>query len=137
MKKLFLSYSSLLRQVYLGKVTAEDLSNGFFMFGCTRGHAFNPGAAGETDERQWNNGQNAVSHPVIIDALVKAEQDGRAGWMRPDAKVRRDAFEVLNEMLTKHQMEPLEPSNDPDWNYCYPGMAQCLAESLVPLVAVY
>ena len=56
MRKLFLSFSSLLTFIAEDKVTVEDLRSGFFLFGCTRGHAIDPGAQGEADERTWNKG---------------------------------------------------------------------------------
>lgn len=137
MKKLFVSFSSLLRELLQGSVTPADLKTGLFMFGCTRGHAFEPGAQGETDERQWNQGRNASVFPTLIAALELAEAEGRAGWVRRDATTRRDHFEVLSEMLVKVGMPVLERvAGDPS-EYNSPALRDRIAEAGLQLEVIY
>ena len=137
MKKLFVSFSSLLREILEGRVTDADLKTGLFMFGCTRGHAFEPGAQGETDERQWNQGRNATAFPQLIAALELAETEGRAGWVRRDAATRRDHFDVLNEMLVKAGLPLLERvAGDPS-EYNYPALRVRIAEAGLQLELIY
>jgi hypothetical protein len=136
-KKLFMSFSTLLRLIADGQVTQEELDTGFFMFGCTRGHALEPGAQGETDERTWNKGKNANGYPTLLAALLKAEEDGRAGWIRLETKVPRNPFAILNEMLVKHGITPLEHQDGEGSHYSYPMLAERIAAAGLPLQPVY
>jgi hypothetical protein len=137
MKKLFVSFSSLLREILEGNVTDADLKAGFFMFGCTRGHAYDPGGQGDTDERQWNQGRNASAYPALIAALEQAEAEGRAGWVKVEPRTRRDHFEVLNEMLVKHGLPALERIPGDGWDYNYPALRDRIVEAGLPLEVIY
>jgi hypothetical protein len=135
MKKLFVSFSSLLREVGTGSVTPADLQQGLFFFGCMREHALDPGAAGEADERAWNKGKFAVAYPLIKAALLEAEKDGRAAWH----KVRKPvdgAWRVLDNLLGANGFSPLQ-HRDYYTNYCYPGVRDLVAERGLALEVVY
>lgn len=135
MKKLFVSFSSLLREVSAGTVTPADLQQGLFFFGCMREHALDPGAAGETDERNWNQGKYAQAYPAIKEALLAAEQDGRAAWH----KVRKPvdgAWRILDRLLEANGFAPLQHINTFS-HYCYPGVRELVAERGLPLEVVY
>jgi hypothetical protein len=135
MKKLFVSFSSLLREVSAGAVTPADLQQGLFFFGCMREHALDPGAAGEADERHWNHGKYATAYPAIRDALLAAEADGRAAWH----KVRKPvdgAWRVLDRLLEANGYSPLQHCNTFS-HYCYPGVRDLVAERGLALEVVY
>lgn len=66
MKKLFLSYSALLKRVADGSVTQTDLDEGLFYFGCCREQVF----TASTDDAALR----------IMTAALKAEVDGRIAW---------------------------------------------------------
>lgn len=135
MKKLFVSFSSLLREVGTGAVTPADLQQGLFFFGCMREHALEPGASGETDERDWNKGKFAHAHPAIKEALLAAEQDGRAAWH----KVRKPvdgAWRLLDKLLDANGFGPLQ-HRDTYTNYCYPGVRDLVAARGLDLEVVY
>lgn len=137
MKKLFVSFSSLLREILEGKVTEADLNAGFFMFGCTRGHAYDPGGQGETDERKWNQGRNASAYPALIAALERAEAEGRAGWVRVEPRTSRDHFEVLSEMLVKHGLPVLARVEGDSSHYSYPDLRDRIVAAGLPLEVIF
>ena len=66
------------------KVSAQELASGLFLFCCTRGHALEPGARGETDERLRGNSKNASAHAPLVAALLEAERGGRVGRRHDD-----------------------------------------------------
>jgi len=136
MKKLFVSFSSLLGAITDGTVNAEDLKNGLFFFGCRREHALQPGAAGEVDERQWKKGSYAAAHPTLVDALLAAEQEGRASWH--NMAVRTDSpWNLLDGLLTRNGFPPLQPLSDLNAHYCYPHVRETIAERAMALEVVY
>ena len=47
MVRLFISFSGVLKALRSGRVTAEDLEQGLFVFGRPRDHVFSPGSSGE------------------------------------------------------------------------------------------
>lgn len=66
MKKLFLSYSALLKLVADGSVTQADLDGGLYYFGCGRDQVFAP----------WT--EDAPKR--VMAAVEKAEREGRVAW---------------------------------------------------------
>lgn len=136
MKKLFVSFTSLLAAITHGTVNADDLKNGLFFFGCRREHAFHPGASGETDERTWQKGRYAAAHPVIVDALLVAEAEGRASWH--NMAVRKDSpWNLLDGLLTRNGFPPLQPLSDLSCHYGYPNVKETVAERGLPLEVLY
>ena len=137
MRKLFVSFTSLLALVADNKVTAEDMAEGLYFFGCTRRHAFQPGAQGETDERTWNRGKNAVGYPVVREALRVAEGQRRVAW-RHDANYQRvDPYTALNDLLTDNGLSPIERPRPGEWAASYPTIADAVAAKGIPLDVVY
>lgn len=98
MRKLFLSYTATQRDIAAGKITDNDLSQGFFLFGCVREHAFQVNDAGQPVVSK----EGADAHSRLAAALKCAEAEGRAGWVRPTARQRRNDWEVLNGMLAHY-----------------------------------
>jgi hypothetical protein len=82
-RKLFLSFSGLVRNIRDGQVTQEDLDNGLFYFGCSRGHViqpFNRLGVGD-DVTPAFKGDSVRAHKVheqILKAVLSAEAEGRA-----------------------------------------------------------
>ena len=137
MKKLFVSFSTLLSLIAHDKVSAEDLRTGFYLFGCTRGHALEPGAQGEADERQWNKGKNAAGHETLVAAVLEAEKEGRAGWVKTGRYLDRDPYEVLSDLITKHGMPPLIRKGGDASMHNYPAMRDAIEEAGIPLEVVF
>lgn len=129
MKKLFLSYSALLTAITMDAVREEELDTGLYFFGCTRSHAFEPGANGEFDERDHLGDAGLKAHAVLVKALKKAEEEGRCVWHRPDSVTRLEPFKLLSGLLQRNGQPPLPASS---WapqsyeDYCYPGVDRLL-----------
>ncbi len=137
MKKLFLSYTSLLRLVAENVVTAEDLATGLFFFGCRREHALNPGAAGEYDERKSFNGRFEHVHPTIVQALLSAEAAGRAAWHNVAHRVD-SSWDILDKLLTNNGVPAIKREFDYySSHYSYPGVKDAVAEKNAPVEVVY
>jgi len=136
MKKLFVSFSSLLRLVGESKVTADDLAQGLYFFGCRREHALNPGAAGEADERTWHKSQFAHAHPGIVEALLQAEQDGRAAWHNCPNR-QESPWNELNELLASNGLASLGDTHTAHFNYSYPAVTDAAAAARLPVEVVY
>lgn len=110
--KIFLSYSALLVALANGLVSQEDLDQGLYFFGCTRGHAFNPGEAGEGDERESLGKAGMQAHRRLLDAVVAAEAQGRCRWHRPDSKTRLEPYAELNRLLDENGQATLPTASD-------------------------
>jgi hypothetical protein len=82
MKKLFLSYSALLKGVSNGSVSQTDLDEGLFYFGCCREQVF----AAWTDEAPLR----------IMTAVQKAEANGRIIWR---TRFGGNTYQQLGELL--------------------------------------
>lgn len=135
-RKLFLSFTCLLSAMATGKVSQADLDEGLYMFGCTRGHALEPGAAGESDERTWNPGY-AEAYPAIRESLLKAETEGRAGWIRVKAGDQNDSVVILNQMLVGlGYPEFKRTDNDDGWYHSLPTMVRYIEQSGLPLTCI-
>ncbi len=136
MKKLFISFTSLLALVGENKVTALELAEGLFFFGCWRDHALNPGAAGEADERTWNNGRYALAHPTIVEAVLKAEAEGRAAWHNGPKKTG-NPWRQLDDLLADNGFPILNQKHDVSCHYAYPGVRDAVVEKGIALDVVY
>ena len=105
MPKLFGSFTGTLRSMQNGSVTEADLDEGYFMFGCARGHAVEPWKD-STNELTWfwkNDPEEGLrQHAVLVNAIFQAEMAGRVAW-RDEAAVEQrlvamrfaDAVEAL------------------------------------------
>lgn len=137
MRKLFLSFSALLPAIVSGQISQEDLDNGFFMFGCHRTHALDPGSKGERDERQGNNGTNAKAHPTLVKALLTAELEHRCAWMNGPNQPRQNPFVAINLMLMTAGLPAMPlPEEATHAHYSYPGIEDYLREVQVPLIVI-
>ena len=90
MKKLFLSYSALMKSVTNGSVTETDLAEGLFYFGCGREQVFAP----------WT--EDAPKR--IMAAVEKAEKEGRVAW-KP--RFGGNSYEQLNELFSLNGFAPI------------------------------
>jgi hypothetical protein len=137
MRKLFLSYTSLLSQLSRNAVSAEDLVKGLFFFGCSREHVYNPGANGETDERTWDKGNYAKGYPQLLEAVQRAECEGRLEWRRAPDGSERSPWDALNELLQRNGLKQV--SGDPfNWEATYPAIADAIGrDSAAPVRVVY
>ena len=138
MRKLFVSFTSALQLVAHGKISMEDLQTGLFMFGCTRDHAYNPGAAGEMDERTADT-RYAKAYPVVMQALQYAERNGRALWSRT-VRTRLNPWEVLDRLLLTNGLHAVSDKANHDGlssHYSYPGVRDAVAAHQMDLEVVY
>ncbi len=135
MQKLFVSFTSLLRLVSQGEVNDQDLDTGLFFFGCWREHALNPGAAGEADERTWHGGRYADAHPRIVQALLKAESEGRAQWHNA-AQRTEGGWTLLDRLLVDNGYSSLQ-AELPSSHYSYPGVLDAVKTRGLNLQVIY
>src|SRR5208282_1806122 len=101
-RKLFVSFTALLKAMRDDKVTEKDLERGLFYFGCTRRHAFEPGAQGDSNELEWffkDATEATATHQVLLKYVEKAEKDGRCVWREAS---QPNTYEQLNALLVKH-----------------------------------
>jgi len=147
-RKLFVSFTALLRNMRDDTVTEKDMERGLYYFGCTRDHAFNPGRSGEINELTWmfkDTAEATATHQVLIKYVEKAEKDGRCVWRSSDTP---NTYEQLNALLVKHGYsynreggpaiiwEPDSRTENPSYMYCYPGVRDRVAEASLPLDVV-
>ena len=148
-RKLFVSFTALLRYMRDDKVTEKDLERGLFYFGCTRDHAFNPGHSGESNELPWifkDPTEAQATHQVLLKYVEKAEKEGRCIWREPH---EMNTYEQLNALLVKHGYshdraggpailwEPDNRTENPWYAYCYPGVRDRVAEVQLALDVVF
>ena len=125
MRKLYPSFTGLMFALASGRIEASDLDNGLFVFGCTRGHVFEPGAAGERVENIVSS--NPEVHAQIISALTTAEAEGRVRWRTRETYTD---FDLVNDLLTGNGEQPLlshleaNGFDDPMPHYSYPQVAK-------------
>ncbi len=123
-RKLFISFTGLMYALKAGRITDDDLANGLFAFGCTRGHAITPGASNEHVE------DVVVKNPEVHQRLVKAIGDaeflGRVAWRtQEDGNM---SFQLINELLVGNGEQPLNShkeayGRDDDFpHYNYPSV---------------
>jgi hypothetical protein len=102
-RKLFISFTGLMYALKAGRITDDDLANGLFAFGCTRGHAITPGASNEHIEDVVV--KNPEVHQRLVKALVEAEFLGRVAWRtQEDGNM---SFQLINELLVGNGEQPL------------------------------
>lgn len=137
MRKLFISFTSLLRLVARNEVTAEDLDQGLFYFGCWREHAMNPGGRREFDERTLNP-DYVAAHEVIKAAVLRAEPEGRVDWHNGPNRTG-SPWSRLDGLLSKNGVPLLKhrPTTDPWAHYSYPLVRDLITEAELPVEVVY
>ena len=132
MKKLFVSFTSLLRLVAEGHVTAEDLRQGLFFFGCWRDHALDADAL-----RLYADGTRySTAQAAIADAVRRAEGEGRAAWHN-GPKRHGNPWRKLDDLLCDNGFPPLKVQHDIGSHYCYPGARDAVADKGLNLEVVY
>lgn len=102
--KLFISLPGTLIAMRSGEINAADLARGLFMFDCKRSLVFNPGSEGEVVDPVLS--KHEVQRRLLLPALEAAEADNRLRW--GDGKVGRDAYALVDELLTANGFHPLE-----------------------------
>lgn len=102
MRKLFPSFTGLMYALADHRVNHIDLSNGLFVFGCTRGHAINPGAFDEAVEEVVT--RNPLLHAMVVRAITLAEEEGRIRWRTLDMHT---SFDMVNDLLEANGEPPL------------------------------
>jgi len=120
MRKLFPSFTGLMYAIVNGQVNHIDLTNGLFVFGCTRGHAIIPGAAGEPVEDVVT--KNQLVHEMVVNAVILAEAEGRIRWRTLELHTN---FDMVNDLLEANGEPPLvshmeaygRADDFPDYNY--------------------
>lgn len=130
--KLFLSFTGLLYAIAHNSVSEEDLNTGLFYFGCMRGHAYEPGAHGELDERVLLKEKGAPAYAKLVQALAKAESEGRCRWFRPEPGVLHAPYTLLNELLTTNGVAALQFDEEQDYvqYWSYPAVRDLAAPQL-------
>ena len=119
MTKLFISFTGTLQALSGGIVSVDDLNEGLFVFGCTRNHALNPGAAGEHVESVVR--EHPELHRALCDALLLAEAAGRVRWRTLEQG--NASFELVDELLVANGYKKLNRTSEMDpWTYSYPAV---------------
>lgn len=126
MRKLCVSFTSLLYALVAGRVTAEDLGDALFYFGCVREHALRPWED-EINEVEWiardvGDDRAKEVHGQLVVALEAAQAEGRVRYRHLKDRV---SYEQLNELLTANGYPALTRTVEgiPDGGaYSYPGV---------------
>lgn len=100
-KKLFVSWTALLRNLRDGTVTNADLQTGIFYLDCCRSHVFEPDRRSPmgfdtVNAKSYNEllqfweddiATRRNAHQAVVEAVLKAEHEGRIAW-----REERDGF---------------------------------------------
>lgn len=121
-RKLFVSFSGTVMALKLERVTVDDLDNGLFFFGCSRAHAIDPGAHGESVASIVR--QNPELHATLAGSVLFAESQGRVRWHKSDEGEILGGYELIDELLVANSCKPLV-SHDEAWG----DMSSCVPES--------
>ncbi len=99
--KLFISFTSTMSWLDAGFVNEQDLQVGLFIFGCTRQHAMEP----QNDEFvEATVRERPDLHAMLVRALLKAEQEGRARFRTIDEV---PSFAGISALLVANGFSPL------------------------------
>jgi hypothetical protein len=146
-RKLFLSFTSLIRLFRDGRVSESDLDNALFYFGCVREHAMDPWKD-ETNEVLWaykDEQQGRAAHTLIAAALKKAESEGRVGFKNMGDQ-DNDRYRKLNDLLRANDLTPIEPREkflDGDkqielfGGYTYPAVIDKIKKQGLPIEGIW
>jgi hypothetical protein len=137
--KLFLSFTGLLHAIARDAVSDEDLNTGLFYFGCMREHAYAPGSGGEFDERVSLKEKGAPAHERLVQALAKAEAEGRCRWFRLEPGVIHAPYTLLNELFMANGVPELSFDAEQDYvtDWRYPAVRDLVGAQLTSLEAVF
>lgn len=114
--KLFISFAGTMSALESGRVNRDDLACGLFLFACTRDHAMTP-------DKNCKYVEDIVTerpdlHRELVDALIKAEQDGRVRWRTVEDG--NASFAMVDELLSSNGYERLNGDDKlMSRNYCY------------------
>ncbi|OGY62372.1 MAG: hypothetical protein A2745_02140 [Candidatus Harrisonbacteria bacterium RIFCSPHIGHO2_01_FULL_44_13] len=124
-RKLFLSFTELLRQMRDEKITPSDLDTGLYFFFCAPGHVFDTGKGGWDNEAELifkdcpKRGRQTLKK--IRTALAKAMEENRSRSWLNDIKRFAQAYKggkfpeylyvLLNELLEANGYPPLPISS--------------------------
>ena len=135
MKNLFVSFTGTLRALKEGSVTESDLDSGLFYFGCTRKHATDPTVENELPWFFKDPDQRRTVHERLIEALNKGESEGRVIWRDEQSRL---SYEQLNKLLEANGFTGFSTDENRSTNgsYCYPGVADRVKESNLPLCVI-
>lgn len=136
MRKLFLSFNSLLNLINMGAISHADMAHGFYMFGCSRDVVMDPAPREASELKEWRH-HGKQAYGMMLPHLLKAEKDGRVVWLRKKGGQFRVANKDFNKMLAKHNMpEVVFPDN-----VCiplhYPTTEKLLKDLDVQLAPIY
>lgn len=137
--KLFVSFTRLLHAIAAESVSQEDLNTGLYFFGCVRSHAFDPAADGAFDERTTLKEKGQPAHEKLVEALRRAESEGRCRWYRPTANQNLPAYEELDFLLTANGPKALSTPERrlyAEQHYSYPSVRDYMLEVNGPGVEV-
>ena len=133
-RKLFVSFTSLLRELKQGTITQADLDSGLYYFGCIREHAVDPWQD-DTNEVQWffkgDMDRGRQVHEQLKEAVLKAEQEGRIVFRSLEDY---NTYEQLNALLVANGYEPLD--SEMEFSYNYPRVEELVQEKGLALTAV-
>lgn len=125
--KLFLSFTRTLHLMRDGRVVDEDLSNGLFIFGCAREHAYTAGAGGEFVESIVK--ENPDLYRKLMAYVSEAEADGRVSWR--SARKLFPTFKMVNDLLHRNGYRSLmrlswylKRNRYSDGSYCTSAVAE-------------
>lgn len=145
MRCLFISYTTIIRELKNGRITENDLNSGLFYLGCVRKHAMNPGANNEGSElmlfykKEEDLENRKAAHALIVSALKKAEREKRIIWRKNIAVGQ--SYKVLNRLLVRHGYSGISFEFDgrrsnAASHYCYPGVVDRIKEASLDLKVV-
>lgn len=132
MRKIFLSYTTLIHNLINNITKPEDLEDALFSFGCSRLHVYrdikkNPG------EYEYLKPKNINQiNSIITNAITKAALDGRVVWCRDiDSAWNRSRVEFLaNHGITvdtsSEFYQHLDPLNIPGWKELLKDKLECI-----------
>lgn len=123
--KLFVSFTRLLHAIAANSVSQADLDTGLYYFGCVKLHAYDPAAENAFDERVALKEKGQPAHEKLVEALRRAEAEGRCRWHRPTAGQSLPAYEELDVLLTANGLKALstpERRLDAEQHYSYPSV---------------
>lgn len=132
MRRLFVSFTSLMYGLDQGRVAADDLRDGLFAFRCSRDHALSPGSWGEYVEEIVVDRPDI--HRQVEAALRAAEKDGRVAWRAG----RNMTYEKVSALLVACGYPPIAGEDGRSINgpYCYPGVEDRVREAGIDLEVV-
>jgi hypothetical protein len=137
MRKLFVSFTGMIRAFIEGEVTEDDLVTGLFYLGCVRNHAINPWQD-RTNEVLWyfkdDQERARLVHDQIVVAITRGENEGRVNWRQPQAL---NSYEELNVLLERNGVGRIElRSREINGPYCYLGVVHRVKEAELQLEVV-